>query len=58
MRTGGGWCGVVCRHWVCREAYIMVVLSSAIHAMQEEVVGRKTVEVDWGCLSAVAQTNI
>lgn len=39
----------------------MVVLSSAIHAMQEEVEGRKTVEVGWGvggCLSAVTQTNI
>lgn len=49
---------MVCRHWVGREPYIMVVLSSAIHAVQEEVEGRKMVEVGWGCLSAVAQTNI
>lgn len=54
-RVGGG---VVCRHWVGSEAYIMVALSSAIHVVQEEVVGRKPVEVGWGCLSAVAQTNI
>lgn len=56
-KTGGGG---GCKHWVGREAYIMVVLSSAIHAVQEEVEGRKTVEVGWGgeCLSAVTQTNI